>query len=153
MPLQGEYAEPLPGWQADQIAEILRTGDTRSVDVMGLPVVLYTMRGAKSGLLRRVPLMRVEHEGSYAAVASKGGAPKHPVWYHSIVAHPHVTIQDGTQTRDYLAREAVGHERDTWWEMCVRAFPPYGEYQATATASTGRLIPVFICEPAPDTVA
>ena len=150
MPLQGEYAEPVPGWQADQITEILRTGDTGSVAVKGMSVVTLTIRGAKSGLLRRVPLMRVEQDGAYAAVASKGGAPQHPAWYHSIVANPHIMLQDGTETRDYLAHEATGAEREAWWPRCVEAFPPYAEYQESASASTGRLIPVFVCEPLED---
>ncbi len=148
MPLQGDYAEPLPGWQADQIAEILRTGDTRSVDIMGRHVVLFTFRGVKSGLLRHLPLMRVEHGGWYAAVASKGGAPENPAWYRSFVANPQVMIQDGTSTGDYVVHEATGEERENWWKFCVEAFPPYAEYQEKANATTGRQIPVFICKPA-----
>lgn len=144
MPLSGEYATPLPGWQADQVAEIDRTGDTRSVQVLDRPVVVLTIRGAKSGLLRRVPLMRVELDGAYAAVASKGGAPNHPAWYHSLVANPQIELQDGTASGDYVARELSGDERAAWWERCVAAFPPYADYQATAD----RLIPVFVCEPA-----
>lgn len=143
MPLTGDYATPLPGWQADQLAEIDRTGDTHSVGINGLLVVVLTIRGAKSGLLRRVPLMRVEHEGRYAAVASKGGAPKHPQWYHSLRANPRIEIQDGTASADYVARELAGPERQEWWARCVAAFPPYAEYQD----KTDRLIPVFVCEP------
>lgn len=143
MPLHGDYAPPLPGWQADQLAEIERTGDTRSVDVLGRPIVVFTIRGARSGLLRRVPLMRVEHDGSYAAVASKGGAAQHPQWYHSLVANPAIEIQDGTASGDYRARLVSGAERDDWWQRCVAAFPPYAEYQT----KTDRRIPVFVCEP------
>ena len=144
MPLHGDYATPLPGWQADQLAEIDRTGDTGSVDVAGRRVVVLTIRGARSGLLRRVPLMRIEHEGRYAAVASKGGAPTHPQWYHSLLAHPQIEIQDGTASADYVARELSGPEREQWWLRCVAGFPPYAEY----AAKTDRLIPVFVCEPA-----
>lgn len=144
MPLHGDYATPLPGWQADQLAEIDRTGDTRSVAVGGMQVVVLTIRGAKSGLLRRVPLMRIEHDGRYAAVASKGGAPAHPQWYHSLVANPDIEIQDGTTSADYVARELAGAEREQWWERCVAGFPPYAEYQT----KTDRHIPVFVCEPA-----
>lgn len=144
MPLHGEYAAPLPGWQADQLAEIDRTGDTRSVGIMDRQVVVLTIRGVKSGKLLRVPLMRVEHDGAYAAVASKGGAPEHPKWYHSLVANPLIEIQDGTTSADYVARELTGAEREEWWARCVAAFPPYAEYQE----KTERTIPVFACEPA-----
>ncbi|MCA0437261.1 MAG: nitroreductase family deazaflavin-dependent oxidoreductase [Austwickia sp.] len=143
MPLHGDYATPLPGWQADQLAEIDRTGDTRSVAVLDRPVVVLTIRGAKSGKLLRVPLMRVEHDGRYAAVASKGGAPEHPKWYHSLVANPGIEIQDGRERADYTARELHGAERDAWWDRCVAAFPPYADYQH----KTDRSIPVFVCEP------
>ncbi|WP_432558186.1 nitroreductase family deazaflavin-dependent oxidoreductase [Granulicoccus sp. GXG6511] len=146
MPLQGEYADLLPGWQKDQVDEVLAAGDTRAVDLNGMSIVLFTVRGAKSGLLRRLPLMRVEHEGAYAAVASKGGAPKHPDWYHSIKANPEVMIQDGTEASDFVAREISGAERDEWWERCVAAYPPYAEYEQKA-GNAGRIIPVFVCEP------
>ncbi|MDO5683136.1 MAG: nitroreductase family deazaflavin-dependent oxidoreductase [Propionibacteriaceae bacterium] len=150
MPLQGEYAELLPGWQRDQVEQIMAAGDTRAVDLNGMSVVIVTVRGAKSGLLRRVPLMRVEHDGAYAAVASRGGAPSNPAWYHSIKANPEVMVQDGTETRDYVAREISGAERDEWWERCVEAFPPYAEYAVKAAESSGRTIPVFVCEPVAD---
>ncbi|NNG40787.1 nitroreductase family deazaflavin-dependent oxidoreductase [Flexivirga sp. ID2601S] len=143
MPLQGEYAEEKTGWVADQLAKIDETGTTESVDVMGMPVVVYTMRGAKSGKLRRVPLMRVEHDGTYAAVASKGGAPENPAWFYNIVAHPEVEVQDGTSKHDGVAREITGAERDEWWERAVAAYPPYAEYQT----KTDRQIPVFVIEP------
>ncbi|MDO5500114.1 MAG: nitroreductase family deazaflavin-dependent oxidoreductase [Propionibacteriaceae bacterium] len=147
MPLQGEFAEMLPGWQKDQVDQVLAAGDTRAVDLNGMPIALFIVRGAKSGLLRRVPLMRVEHDGAYAAVASKGGAPNNPEWYYSFRANPQIMIQDGTETHDYVARELSGDERDEWWERCVAAFPPYAEYQDKASSTSGRTIPVFICEP------
>ena len=147
MPLHGEYAELLPGWQKDQVDQVLAAGDTHAVDLNGMSIVLFTVRGAKSGLLRRLPLMRVEHEGSYAAVASKGGAPKNPEWYYSFKANPEVMIQDGTVAHDYVAREVSGTERDEWWERCVAAFPPYAEYQQKTSRSSGRVIPVFVCDP------
>lgn len=148
MPLHGEYAETKTGWVAKQLAKIDETGDTGSVDIMDRPVVVYTIRGAKSGLLRRVPLMRVEHEGAYAAVASKGGDPKHPDWYHSMLANQQVELHDGTNHADYVAHVADAPERAEWWPRCVAAFPPYAEYQEKADATTGRQIPVFICTPA-----
>ena len=131
------------GWVRGQTEKILRTGDTRSVDIMGRPVVLLTTTGAKSGKQRLVPLMRVEHDGVYAAVASKGGAPEHPVWYGNLLAHPDITLQDGTEVREVTAREVSGEERDAWWERSVEAYPPYAEYQTR----TGRLIPVLVLEP------
>lgn len=143
MPLQGEYAEEKTGWVKDQLAKIDESGTTEAVDVMGMPVVVYTMRGAKSGKLRRVPLMRVEHDGVYAAVASKGGAPEHPAWYRNITANPEVEVQDGPDKHDAVAREIDGAERDEWWERAVAAYPPYAEYQT----KTDRQIPVLLVEP------
>ena len=110
----------------------------------GMPVILLTTVGAKSGRLRKVPLMRVEHDGRYAAVASLGGAPKHPVWYHNVLADPHVELQDGTVKQDMVAREVTGEEKAQWWERCVAAFPDYADYQK----KTDREIPVFVLEPA-----
>ena len=144
MTLTGEYQEPVTGWVRDQLEAIDAAGDTRAVGISGMQVVDFTVRGAKSGLLRRVPLMRVEHDGSYAAVASYGGAPKHPAWYHSMKANPEVDVQDGTEMLERVAREVHGAERDQWWARCVAAFPPYAEYQF----KTDRLIPVLVCEPA-----
>ncbi|RNI22884.1 nitroreductase family deazaflavin-dependent oxidoreductase [Flexivirga caeni] len=143
MPLQGEYAEEKTPWVKDQLATIDETGTTESVGIKGMQVVVFTMRGAKSGKLRRVPLMRVEKDGVYAAVASKGGAPEHPAWYHNILAHPEVEVQDGTAHHDGIAREISGAERDEWWERAVAAYPPYAEYQE----NTDRQIPVFLIEP------
>ncbi len=139
-----EYLPERSGWVARQLASIDAAGDTSVVDVQGRPVVVVTMRGARSGLLRRVPVMRVEHEGSYLAVASKGGAPEHPVWYHNLRAHGDVLVHDGTQQHVRHARLLEdGPERDTWWERAVEAFPSYADYQR----STERLIPVFVLEP------
>lgn len=135
------------GWQKDHVDQILAAGDTSVVGFDGMSVVLFTVRGAKSGLLRRLPLMRVEHDGSYAAVASFGGRPQNPAWYHSFKTHPEVMIQDGTETGDYVAREVTGAEREEWWERCVAAFPPYAEYEQKAAGSSGRTIPVFVCDP------
>lgn len=135
-----EYIPSPSDWVRDQVATIDKTGDTRSVDIMGMPVVMLTMRGAKTGATRKVPLMRVEHDGSYAAVGSKGGAPEDPQWVHNLRAHPDITLQDGTETFDVSAREISGSERDEWWPRCVATFPPYAEYQT----KTDRQIPVFV---------
>lgn len=143
MPLQGEYAPEKTPWVADQLAKIDETGTTKSVGINGMDVVVFTIRGRKSGLLRRVPLMRVEHGGSYAVVASKGGAPENPAWYHNVTANPEVTVQDGDQFIDGVARELSGAEREEWWERGVAAFPPYAEYQT----KTDRQIPVLLVEP------
>ncbi|RYG78859.1 nitroreductase family deazaflavin-dependent oxidoreductase [Yimella sp. RIT 621] len=143
MPLQGEYALEKTPWVAQQLAAIEDAGTTEVADVQGMSVVVYTIRGKKSGLLRRVPLMRVEKDGVYAAVASKGGAPEHPAWYHNIVANPDVEVQDGSRHLDGVARRISGAERDEWWERAVAAFPPYAEYQT----KTDREIPVLLIEP------
>ncbi len=118
-------------------------GTTEAVDIMGMRVVLLTMRGAKSGKIRKVPLMRVEHNGVYAAVASLGGAPKNPVWYYNLKADPKITLQDGEVTREFVAREIEGEEYDEWWQRSVAAYPPYAEYQT----KTSRKIPQFVLEP------
>ena len=138
-----KFRQPGEGWVRNQLETIERTGDTGSVDIMGLPVVVVEILGAKSGLWRKVPLMRVEHDGVYAAVASKGGAPKHPAWYHNITANPDVRVQDGTQTHEARARLVDGEERAQWWDRCVEAYPPYAEYQT----KTDRQIPVLLLEP------
>jgi len=111
--------------------------------LQGKPVILLTTIGAKTGKIRKTPLMRVEHNGEYAVVASLGGAPKHPVWYHNIKAHPNVELQDGTVTNDYEAREVLGDEKATWWERAVAAWPDYAKYQT----KTDRQIPVFVLTP------
>lgn len=143
MPLDGEYAQEKTGWVKAQLEKIDEAGTTEAVDINGMSVVVFTIRGAKSGLLRRVPLMRVEHDGVYAAVASKGGAPEHPAWYHNVKANPQVEVQDGAQRRDAMARQIEGAEREQWWERAVAAFPPYAEYQT----KTDRQIPIFLIEP------
>ena len=130
-------------WVQNQTKTILETGTTEGVLVTGRPIVLLTVRGAKSGKLRYTPVMRVEHNGSYAVVASKGGAPEHPTWYFNIKAHPEIRLQDGTETKDYVAREVDGDERAEWWERAVEAFPNYAEYQQ----NTDRLIPLFVLDP------
>lgn len=137
-----EYRQPGESWVRNQLQTIEETGDTGSVDIMGRPVVVVEILGAKSGLWRKVPLMRVEHDGVYAAVASKGGAPQHPAWFHNITANPDVRVQDGTQTHDYRARLIDGDERAAWWDRCVAAYPPYAEYQT----KTDRQIPVLLLE-------
>ncbi|MDI9835656.1 nitroreductase family deazaflavin-dependent oxidoreductase [Streptomyces sp. KAU_LT] len=145
MPLEGEY-EPSPSkWVRDQVELYERSGGTEGTTLQdtGLPVILLTTRGAKSGKIRKTPLMRVEHDGRYAVVASQGGAPKHPVWYHNIKAEPHVELQDGPVKRDMRAREVTGDEKAEWWERAVAAFPPYADYQK----KTDREIPVFVLEP------
>lgn len=129
-------------WVREQVETIDKTGDTRSVSVMDRPVVMLTMRGRKTGALRKVPLMRVEHDGVYAAVASKGGAPEHPAWYANLQADPTITLQDGTESWTAVAREIDGAEREEWWARCVEAYPPYAEYQE----KTDRLIPVLLLE-------
>ncbi|MGW8591006.1 nitroreductase family deazaflavin-dependent oxidoreductase [Dietzia sp. NPDC055877] len=143
MPLQGEY-EPSPSaWAADQAELIESSGGTEGTSLQGRPVVLLTTRGAKSGKLRKSPLMRVEHDGEYAIVASMGGAPDHPVWYFNVKAEPHVELQDGRVRQDMRAREVTGEEKARWWERAVKAFPDYADYQA----KTDREIPVFVLSP------
>ncbi|WP_213572404.1 nitroreductase family deazaflavin-dependent oxidoreductase [Rhodococcus sp. USK13] len=144
MPLTGEY-EPSPSkWAADQAELIESSNGTEGTTLNGLPVVLLTTRGAKSGKLRKTPLMRVEHDGKYAIVASLGGAPKNPVWYYNVKADPHVELRDGHMKRDMVAREVTGEEKASWWERAVAAFPNYADYQK----NTDREIPVFVLEPA-----
>lgn len=143
MPLHGEY-EPSPSTRArDQVDEYEGSGGTRGTTMHDLPVVILTTLGAKSGKIRKTPLMRVEDSGRYAVVASLGGAPKHPVWYHNVKSHPDVELQDGPVRQDMVAREVTGAERDEWWEIAVRAFPPYAGYQQ----KTDREIPVFVLTP------
>jgi deazaflavin-dependent oxidoreductase (nitroreductase family) len=137
-----EYAVSPSEFVRNQIETMIATGTTASIKIKGRPVVLITMRGAKTGRLRRTPVMRVEHGGEYAIVASQGGSPKHPVWYHNVMADPMVELQDGTETRKYRARELSGDERNLWWDRAVEAFPDYAEYQTR----TDREIPVFVLE-------
>jgi deazaflavin-dependent oxidoreductase (nitroreductase family) len=142
MPLEGEYAPSPTDWVRKQVEEYESSGGTKGTTMMGMPVILLTSRGAKSGRLRKTPLMRVEHEGRYAAVASLGGAPKHPVWYHNVKADPQVELQDGPVKQDMTAREVTGAEKAQWWERAVAAYP-YADYQK----KTDRQIPVFVLEP------
>ena len=121
----------------------MESGGTDGTELQGKPVILLTTVGAKTGKIRKTPLMRVEHGGEYAVVASLGGAPKNPVWYHNIKAHPRVELQDGTVTKDYEAREVFGDEKAAWWERAVAAWPDYAEYQT----KTDRQIPVFVLTP------
>lgn len=143
MTADGEY-EPSPAtWVRDQVAEYEASGGQRANTLMdtGLPVVIVTTRGNKSGKIRKMPLMRVEHDGEYALVASQGGAPKHPVWYYNLKADPQgVRIQDGPEPVDVEVRELDGDERALWWRRAVDAYPPYAEYQQ----KTERTIPVFL---------
>jgi deazaflavin-dependent oxidoreductase (nitroreductase family) len=142
-PLTGEY-EPSPAqWVRDQVAAYEASGGTQGVTMRGLPVVVLTSRGARSGNLRKTPLMRVEHDGHYAVVASLGGAPQNPVWYHNVRADPHVELQDGPVRRDMIAREVTGDEKTQWWERAVAAYPDYADYQR----KTEREIPVFVLDP------
>ena len=143
MPLKGEFEISPVDWVRDMTNKIIENGTTDGQTIQDRPVVLVTVRGAKTGKLRKVPLMRVEHEGSYAIVASLGGAPKHPVWYYNVKAEPHVELQDGTETRDYVAREVTGEEKPIWWKRAVAAYPDYADYQTKTT----REIPVFVLEP------
>lgn len=144
MPLHGEYVPSPSQWVRDQVEVYERTGGAEGATLQGKPVIILTTRGAKTGKLRKIPLMRVEHEGRYAAVASMGGAPEHPVWYHNLVAEPQIELQDGAQKWDMTARELSGAEREEWWQRAVAAFPPYADYQER----TEREIPVFLLEPA-----
>jgi deazaflavin-dependent oxidoreductase (nitroreductase family) len=146
MPIQGEYAPSSAQWVRDQVEEYEESGGTRGTTLLdtGLPVVVVTNLGAKSGKVRKTPVMRVEHDGKYAVVGSMGGAPKDPLWVGNLRANPRVELQDGTGKREMIAREVTGAERDAWWERSVAAFPPYAEYQQ----KTDRLIPVFVLEPA-----
>jgi deazaflavin-dependent oxidoreductase (nitroreductase family) len=145
MPLQGEYAPSPSDWAREQAELYEQSGGTEGTSLRDMPVIVVTSVGAKSGKLRKTPLMRVEHDGEYAAVASLGGAPKHPVWYYNLTANPHVELQDGPVKQDYLAREATGDEKAQWWERAVAAFPLYADYQAKTT----REIPVFVLTPMP----
>ena len=146
MAVEGEYEPSTQGWVRDQVELYEGSGGTQGTTLRdtGLPVVIITNRGARSGKVRKTPLMRVEHGGRYAAVASQGGAPTHPYWYYNLRADPHVEVQDGPRKQAMTARELTGNERAQWWERAVAAYPPYAEYQERTT----RQIPVFVLEPA-----
>ncbi|MGI9157923.1 MAG: nitroreductase family deazaflavin-dependent oxidoreductase [Marmoricola sp.] len=145
MSVDAEYQPSPEQWVRDQVEAYEASGGAEAntlPDHPEWPIVVITSRGAKSGKLRKNPVMRVEHEGVYAAVASKGGAPEHPTWFHNFVADPHVTLQDGPEPHEYVARIAEGAERTEWWERAVAQYAPYGEYQE----KTDREIPVFLLE-------
>jgi F420H(2)-dependent quinone reductase len=145
MPLSGEYEPSSSAWVRDQVAAYEASGgqEANTLRDRGLPIVIVTMHGNKSGKLRKIGLMRVEHDGDYALVASKGGAPDHPVWYYNLRADPHVMVQDGPTPIDMTVHEVSGEERDIWWERSVAAYPDYADYQR----KTDRLIPVFVATP------
>lgn len=142
MPLTGDYQPSASEWVRKQVAAYEASGGQEANTILGRPIVVITSRGHKSGKLRKNPVMRVEHDGAYAAVASKGGAPEHPEWFHNFVADPVVDLQDGAEPAAYRARLATGDERAEWWERAVAAFPQYAEYQQ----KTEREIPVFVLE-------
>jgi F420H(2)-dependent quinone reductase len=143
MPLSGEYEPSTSDWARENAEKYVESGGTDGTELQGKPVILLSTIGAKTGKIRRTPLMRVEHDGEYAVVASLGGAPKNPVWYHNVKAHPRVELQDGPVTRDYEAREVFDDEKAAWWERAVEAWPDYAEYQT----KTDRQIPVFVLTP------
>jgi F420H(2)-dependent quinone reductase len=140
MPLTGEYEPSTSDWARKQMELFEGSGGTKGATLRGMPIIVMTSVGAKSGKLRKTPLMRVEHNGEYAVVASLGGSPKHPVWYYNLKKNPHVELQDGPVKRDYLAREVTGDEKAAWWERSVTAYPDYANYQKKTT----REIPVFV---------
>lgn len=143
MPLEGEYAPSTSAWAREQAERFEASGGTEANELRGVPIIVLTSVGARSGKLRKTALMRVEHDGRYAVVASKGGSPEHPVWYHNLVAQPHVELQDGSVKQDYDARIVDGAERDDWWARSVAVWPDYATYQTR----TNRVIPVFVLEP------
>lgn len=145
MPLKGEYEPSAQKWVRDHVAAYEGSGGLESTTFRGMPVVVLTTRGASSGKLRKTPVMRVEHGGAYAVVASQGGAPRHPQWYHNLVADPRVELQDGPRRQDMKARQATGDEKAAWWARAVAAYPDYADYQE----KTDREIPVFVLETAP----
>ena len=142
MPLTGEYEPGTSAWSRQQTEIYEATNGEQGGDLRGRSVIVLTSVGAKTGKLRKTALMRVEHEGVYAVVASLGGAPKNPAWYHNLKKNPHVELQDGATKRDYAAREVTGDEKATWWKRAVEAWPDYATYQAR----TDRQIPVFVLD-------
>ena len=145
MALQGEYEPSQWDWVRNQVEEFESSNGERANILQGKPewpIVVITSVGSRSGKLRKNPVMRVEHDGVYAAVASQGGAPKHPTWYHNFVAHPEVDLQDGSEKHTYRVRVAQGEERAEWWDLAVQQYAPYAEYQE----KTDREIPVFLLE-------
>jgi F420H(2)-dependent quinone reductase len=146
MPLTGEYAPSRSAWARKQAEAFEASDGTTSNTLNGKPIIVMTSVGAKTGKLRKTALMRVEHDGEYAVVASLGGAAKHPVWYYNVKANPHVELQDGATKRDYRAREVTGDEKAEWWERALIVWPAYAGYQKKTT----RQIPVFVLEPTDD---
>ncbi len=142
MPLRGEYEPSTSAWSRKQTELYEATNGQEGGDLRGKPVIVLTSVGARTGKLRKTALMRVEHEGDYAVVASLGGAPKHPVWYYNLKTNPRVDLQDGATKRDYIAREVTDEEKAVWWERAVEAWPDYAKYQT----KTERQIPVFVLE-------
>ncbi|MCB1292518.1 MAG: nitroreductase family deazaflavin-dependent oxidoreductase [Mycobacterium sp.] len=143
MPLTGDYEPSTLDWARENAELYMSSGGTDGTSLQGKPVVLLSTIGAKTGKLRKTPLMRVEHDGEYAIVASLGGAPKNPVWYYNVKKNPRVELQDGTRTADYDAREVFGDEKATWWRRAVEVWPDYADYQR----KTDREIPVFVLTP------
>jgi F420H(2)-dependent quinone reductase len=143
MPLTGDYAPSTAAWARKQAERYEASNGAEANDLRGRPIIVLTSIGARTGKLRKTALMRVEHGGTYAVVASLGGAPKHPVWYYNLKANPQVELQDGESRRDYLAREVLGDEKALWWERAVETWPDYAKYQT----KTERQIPVFVLEP------
>lgn len=144
MAIEGEYAPSPADFVREQVELYESTNGAEGGTMGGRPVIILTSKGNRTGKVRKTPLMRVEHDGRYAVVASMGGAPQHPVWYHNLVGDPHVELQDGATKQSMMARELTGDERDVWWERAVEAWPDYAEYQT----KTDRVIPVFVLEPA-----
>jgi deazaflavin-dependent oxidoreductase (nitroreductase family) len=143
MPLTGDYEPSTSDWARENAELYMASGGTEGTELKGKPVILLTTVGAKTGKLRKTPLMRVEHNGEYAVVASLGGAPKNPVWYHNIVKHPRVELQDGPAAGDFEGREVFGEEKARWWRRAVEVWPDYADYQR----KTDREIPVFVLTP------
>jgi F420H(2)-dependent quinone reductase len=143
MPLTGDYAPSTASWARKQAERYETTNGAEAADLRGRPIIVLTSVGAKTGKLRKTALMRVEHEGVYAVVASLGGAAKNPFWYYNLKKNPHVELQDAASTRDYLAREVSGDEKAVWWARAVETWPDYAKYQTR----TERRIPVFVLEP------
>jgi deazaflavin-dependent oxidoreductase (nitroreductase family) len=143
MPLTGDYAPSTAAWARKQAETYEQSDGEKAAELRGRPIIVLTSVGAKTGKLRKTALMRVEHDGEYAVVASLGGAPKNPVWYYNVKQNPHVELQDGSTKRDYTAREVTGDEKAVWWKRAVEAYPDYATYQL----KTERQIPVFVLEP------
>ena len=148
MAIQGEYEPSTWGWVSDQVARYEASGGTEANTLMdtGIPIIVTTMKGHKSGKIRKVPLMRVEHGGEYALIASKGGAPTHPGWYYNLLETDEIQLQDGPEPGAYTIREVEGDERAAWYERGEAVYPPYTEYAENA-AKAGRTIPVFVATP------